>query len=306
MPCRILRSLYLRANGEIPCDDDFGEQMNLGWVQKNVRFSPTEVFSNEKYKAIEEAFLSGTMPWGRICNHCALNRPSDPVDNHLRAKVISYFQIETTLACGLACPGCSRSKQIRMRPGPHTLDVTRLKNLIDGLTTENYVVHNIEYCGQGEPLDHPKFRDIVKLTREAYPSAKQRLITNGNHDFKDKILGEFIEEIMVSIDGAQQSSYEKYRIGGSFEKALKFTQDAKKLSADQHVVWKYILFEHNDSEQEIEHAEKLAQAIGVDRLQFVRTHSVGKSLIWENKTLPLRWVGSVDTSTPLVERQSAQ
>ncbi len=54
MPCRILRSLYLRANGEIPCDDDFGEQMNLGWVQKNAKFSPSEIFSNEKYQAIED------------------------------------------------------------------------------------------------------------------------------------------------------------------------------------------------------------------------------------------------------------
>ncbi|WP_455808824.1 radical SAM protein [Pseudomonas koreensis] len=273
---------------------------------KNAKFSPTEIFSNEKYQAIEEAFISGGMPWGRICNHCALNRPTDPVDNHLRAKVISYFQIETTLACGLRCPGCSRSKQIRLRPGPHTLDMSRLKNLVDGLTSEGYVVHNIEYCGQGEPLDHPNFKGIVQITREAYPSAKQRLITNGNHDFAEKVSGEFIDEIMVSIDGAHQSSYEKYRIGGNFEKALKFTKDAKAFNHLQNIVWKYILFEHNDSEQEIEYAEKLAQTIGVDRLQFVRTHSIGKSLNWENKVLPLKWVGSVDTSTPLVERQSAQ
>ncbi|MGN2437261.1 MULTISPECIES: radical SAM protein [Pseudomonas syringae group] len=279
--------------------------MNLGWVQKNAKFSPSEIFSNEKYIAIEEAFLAGAMPWGRICNHCALNRPSDPVDNHLRQKVISYFQIETTLACGLGCPGCSRSKQIRLRPGPHTLDLPRLKNLLDGLTTEGYDVYNIEYCGQGEPLDHPHFRSIVEMTRASYPLAKQRLITNGNHSYQEKIEGTFIEEILVSIDGAYQDSYEKYRIGGDFEKALKFTQDAKASNTNQHVTWKYILFEHNDSEQEIEHAEKLAEAIGVDRLQFVRTHSVGKSTNWEDSILPLRWVNSVDTSTPLVERQNS-
>ncbi|RAU45425.1 MULTISPECIES: radical SAM protein [unclassified Pseudomonas] len=304
MPCRILRSLYLRANGEIPCDDDFGEQINLGWIPKNGNFSPNEMFNNEKYKGIEEAFLSNTMPWGRICNHCALNRPTDPVDNHLRSRVISYFQIEPTLACALGCPGCSRERQIRQRPGPHTLALNQLQNLLDGLISEGYVVHNIEYCGQGEPLDHPQFSKIVDATRTAYPNARQRLITNGNNDYFKKLEGTFIDEIMVSIDGATQNSYEKYRIGGNLDTALNFTRNAKSSNKDQYVVWKYILFTHNDTTQEIELAESLAKDLGVDRLQFVRTHSVGKSVEWENRPLPLRWVNSIDTSTPLVERQN--
>lgn len=304
VPCRILRSLYLRANGEIPCDDDFGEQINLGWVPRNSKFSPTEIFTNEKYLAIEEAFNSQSMPWSRICNHCALNRPSDPPDNHLRSKVISYFQIEPTLACALACPGCSRSKQIRQRPRPHTLELNQLQNLLNGLLSEGYVVHNIEYCGQGEPLDHPNFKKIVEATRKAYPVGKQRLITNGNNDYRAKLDGTFIDEIMVSIDGATQQSYEKYRIGGALNTALNFTRNAKEANRKQFVVWKYILFTHNDTEDEIKLAEEIALGLGVDRLQFVRTHSEGKSVTWENKTLPLRWSNSVDTSTPLIERNS--
>lgn len=101
-----------------------------------------------------------------------------------------------------------------------------------------------------------------------------------------------------------KSSYEKYRIGGALDAALKFTRTAKETSGNQFVVWKYILFTHNDTEEEIKLAEDMAMSLGVDRLQFVRTHSEGRSITWENKTLPLRWVNSVDTSTPLVERNS--
>lgn len=304
MPCRILRSLYLRANGEIPCDDDFGEQMVLGWAPKNSAFSPKSLFNNEKYLHIVDSFKDGAMPWGRICDRCALNRKTDPPDNHLAQRVISYFQIETTLACSLKCPGCSRASQLKSRPGPHMLDLRQLQSVVSGLKSEGYVVHNIDYCGQGEPLDHPDFRKVADITRTAYPAAHQRIITNGNHSYASKLSGVFVEELMVSIDGATQASYEQYRIGGNLEKAITFTRDAKVADPKQKVVWKYILFDHNDSIEEIAIAEKLAQEIGVDSLQFVRTHSAGKSIEWENRTLPLKWVHSVDTSTPLVERMN--
>ena len=307
MPCRILRSLYLRANGEIPCDDDFGEQMILGWIPKNSQsFSPKSLFTNEKYLHIVDSFRSGSMPWGRICDRCALNRKSDPPDNHLEHRVISYFQIEPTLACSLKCPGCSRAQQIKSRPGPHHLDLRQLRTLINGLTSEGYVVHNIDYCGQGEPLDHPEFSKIVEILREAYPVAKQRVITNGNHVYNNKLSDVFIEDILVSIDGAKQDSYEKYRIGGNFETAVRFTEDAKLSNIKQRVIWKYILFDHNDSIEEIELAEEIARKIGVDALQFVRTHSAGKSIAWEDKALPLKWINSVDTATPAVERKSSK
>ncbi len=84
---------------------------------------------------------------------------------------------------------------------------------------------------------------------------------------------------MVSCDGVYPESYARYRIGGKVERPLQFMRDAMKDTCQfpPIVVWKYILFEWNDSFEEIRAAQELAQEIGVTALLFVYTHSAGKS-----------------------------
>lgn len=178
------------------------------------------------------------------------------------------------------------------------LDLNRLRLLMSSLRKEGYTILNIEFCGQGEPLDHKDFPALLGIIKEHYPKTRLRIITNGNHVYSEKLRDLSVDEIMVSIDGAIQANYEKYRINGDLEKALAFTKDAKAAGRASKIVWKYILFDHNDSLEEIALAEQLAQDIEVDELQFVRTHTIGKSVVWENKTLPLSWAYSVDTATP--------
>jgi hypothetical protein len=56
-------------------------------------------------------------------------------------------------------------------------------------------------------------------------------------------------------------------------------RDAPRVIAGQpqQLVWKYILFEHNDSDEEIRRAQEYAQELNVTALLFVHTHSRGKS-----------------------------
>jgi len=172
------------------------------------------------------------------------------------------------------------------------------------LRAEGYTILNIEFCGQGEPLDHKDFPALLAVVKEFYPKARLRLITNGNHSYTEKVGTAFIDEVMVSIDGASQESYQKYRIGGSLNEALQFAKQAKIAKPQSKVIWKYILFDHNDTPEEIELAERTAEQLNIDQLQFVRTHTAGRSLKWENRTLPLSWINSVDTATPRIVRES--
>ncbi len=55
MNCEILSTLYVRANGEIPCDDDAGERIALGEAVADPAFSVTSVFRNESYASIRAA-----------------------------------------------------------------------------------------------------------------------------------------------------------------------------------------------------------------------------------------------------------
>ena len=122
------------------------------------------------------------------------------------------------------------------------------ENLLIALKAEQYTVSEFEYCGQGEPLTHGDFRRFVRLARQYYPTATQRLITSGNFDYQETIGEDAIDQIYVSCDGLYQHSYEKYRRGGNVAKALKFMADIPKVlnNIRQHIIWKYILFEFND------------------------------------------------------------
>jgi hypothetical protein len=80
-----------------------------------------------------------------------------------------------------------------------------------------------------------------------------------------------IDEVTFSIDGASPESYVKYRQRGNFEKAIQTLRTAadEKLAAGRDVPflnWRYILFSHNDSDEEMQRARTLAAEIGVDRL----------------------------------------
>lgn len=276
MNCEILRTLYLKANGEIVCNDDMGEQVSLGLPQyEQSSIGIVHILQNKNFRHIREAFASNTVPWPGICENCALLRAHEPVGVDLLAqKTIDKLQVESSLACGLRCPSCSNGMQLRQRPGPVHLPDNWFRKFLKELAEEGYKINWIEFCGQGEPLNHPDFADLVASVREFMPGTRVRVISNGNHSFMRKIGSVFVDETIVSIDGAQQESYARYRVNGRFDRALKFLQDSVDTQVPRggNVIWKYILFTSNDSDEELRAAQDLAEDIGVSRLWFVHGH----------------------------------
>src|SRR5207248_11755145 len=67
-----------------------------------------------------------------------------------------------------------------------------------------------------------------------------------------------LDLLRVSIDGAFPENYERYRVGGNLNTVLQFLKTLR-IARRQHgrslqVEWKYILFEWNDSDDEIRRA----------------------------------------------------
>ncbi len=280
MNCEILRTLYLRSNGEIPCNCAAGERINLGWSLGEDDWDISKVFENENYTAIRESFAANKAPWGAVCERCAFWIPKEPVDDQLRAnKWIEKFQVEPALTCALRCPGCSRADQIKRRKPPFVLSEKIFEKTLASLKENNYKVGFFYYCGQGEPLNHPRFQALATMAHEVYPETRQLVNTNGNHKVSELFdpTGYVPGEFIVSIDGLDQSSYEQYRINGNVEMALQFMKDLKTLPNPPYVEWKYILFTYNDSDDEIRRAQEKALELGVDRIMFVLTHSKEKS-----------------------------
>lgn len=281
MNCEILSILYVKSNGEVLCNDDYGERVTLGVITQEMTAQDiSALFSNEQYTTIRDAFSQGEVPWKGICEHCAFIRHDEPFSDDLSKKHITKLQLEPSLVCNLNCLGCTNDIQIATRAKPYLMAPETFEALLQALCDGDYRLDSIEYCGQGEPLMHPQFEAFVQIGRRYYPQAWQRVITNGNFSYASKLGNTIIDEIMVAGDGLYQKSYSSYRVKGEIDTVLQFMQDAvaAKVKSRPVVIWKYILFVFNDSDEEIKAAQEKALELGVDTLVFVVTHSADRSL----------------------------
>ncbi|HEY3841034.1 MAG TPA: radical SAM protein [Bryobacteraceae bacterium] len=272
MDCRILRSLTLKSDGHLACDDSSGYRIHLGEVSTRPAWNIKSVFDAPVWKHVRQSFAEGHVPWPGACEHCDLLSPgAAPVDTLATSVEV---RIEPTLACELRCPGCERMKEVVRREGEWHLNPALFERLLTSLLSSGIDVPRIVYLGLGEPLEHPDFGGLVRMASKLVPSAQQELTTNGNQPYRESIGDARLNRIIVSCDGLYQASYAKYRINGKVEKALQFMRDVRRY-ADPHTFleWKYILFEFNDSDEELMAAQRKAEELGVDSMMFIVTNT---------------------------------
>ena len=78
-----------------------------------------------------------------------------------------------------------------------------------------------------------------------------------------------LDHLTVSIDGATQEVYEKYRQGGQLDEVLHNLRVLLAFRGKRRhpqVEWQFLVMKHN--QHQMEEAERLASGIGVDRVRF--------------------------------------
>jgi len=119
----------------------------------------------------------------------------------------------------------------------------------------------MEYYGYGEPFLHKDHVRFLRNVRRRRPEVRIVTNTNGTVMTPDQIQSiaseSLLDRIVFSIDGATAESYRKYRVGGTFAKAIgkmkTLTEacraagtwrryDPRRRSGVQ-ITWQYILFE---------------------------------------------------------------
>ncbi|MEX1003693.1 MAG: radical SAM/SPASM domain-containing protein [Crocinitomicaceae bacterium] len=195
--------------------------------------------------------------------------------------------IEPTTACNLRCPQCPSGLRQFTRP---TGNLKRATNtaILDGLGKN---LQFINYYFQGEPFIHPDFLNLVKEAsdRNIY------VLTSTNAHFIDedtaeKVVQSGLSELIISIDGMTQETYENYRIKGSLQKVLDGSRNMIRAKQKLNSKFPLLTFQFlvsKQNEHEIETAKKVAADIGVDQIIFktvqVYDYKSGNDLIPENE-----------------------
>lgn len=197
--------------------------------------------------------------------------------------------VELTTSCNLRCPECpSGLRKFTRDTGNISLEMYH--RIIDQLHPDLFYL--ILYF-QGEPFLHPLFFHMVEYAREK----KIYTATSTNaHFLTDNLAKKTVEtgldRIIISLDGLDQLTYEKYRIGGEFDKVMEGTRNLVKWkkelkSSTPYIILQFIVFRTN--EHQIPALRKLAKEVGVDKLELksaqVYNYEEGNPLIPVNEAL---------------------
>ncbi|MFK8045675.1 MAG: radical SAM/SPASM domain-containing protein [Crocinitomicaceae bacterium] len=135
------------------------------------------------------------------------------------------ISIEPTTACNLKCPECPSGLRQFTRP------IGNLKADVNDIILNSLGKHlqYINYYFQGEPFINPQFLDFVKAARQK----NIYVLTSTNAHFisdktADEVVASGLSELIVSIDGTTQKTYENYRIEGKLDKVLSGLNAIKK------------------------------------------------------------------------------
>ena len=294
---KVFDSIEVHANGNIVCwcADVNGEHVYGNAFTDRI----ADIWHGDAYKEMRNWMLNSKPDtWCPAINrHCAL-RNVVATDELTRSPYrIRYLKLEPGTYCNLECPVCpvevgfKQDKHLRETRAQKFLPVETMIDVVDQLPD----LEMIEYFDYGEPFMHKDTARFLRAVRKMRPNVKIVTSTNGTVMTPALIKAiareGLMDRVVFSIDGATPESYKKYRIGGSFDKAFgkmkALVEECRAAGtwrqyADYNtkgivqITWQYIIFEWNDSDEEILLARKLAREIGVP-IEWTITSGYGAS-----------------------------
>jgi radical SAM protein with 4Fe4S-binding SPASM domain len=195
--------------------------------------------------------------------------------------------IEPINHCNLRCPECPAGMKELTRPHG-IMQPEMFRNIIDQLSPH---LSWLTLYFQGEPYMSRHFFEFI-----AYARAKHIFVaTSTNGHFLDEnavphTINSGLNRLIISLDGADQQSYEAYRKGGDFEKVIAgirlLVSEKKRLNKrNPEIILQCLVLKSN--EHQLDKIKLLAKELGVDKLEFktaqFNNYENGNPLLPENQ-----------------------
>lgn len=186
--------------------------------------------------------------------------------------------IDPSNMCQLACPGCvhsTRNETLQVFDWPKgTLSEDRLSALL-----KLYGPHaiGVYFCNYGEPLLNLETPKLIRLAKTYLMGTALSTSLSVRRFDADAYVESGLDFMVLSIDGATQPVYERFRRNGDLE--LVFSNIRKLVIAKRRLgkrtpvlSWNFLAFEHNA--HEISLAARMARELGVNQFRVVNPFDV--------------------------------
>lgn len=203
----------------------------------------------------------------KILNILLCRRHQNARDTHLLSRPIGLI-VDPTNVCRLACPGCvhsERSQQIGVFDWPKRTLPTALFDAL--LARYGPYAIEIYLCNYGEPLLNMATPALIRQAKQYLLRTSLSTSLSVERFDAEAYVESGLDRMEVSIDGATQATYGRFRRHGELELVFRNIQglvEAKrKLNrSNPTLTWRFLAFEHNIHELPV--SRKLAWQLGFD------------------------------------------
>ncbi|MCJ7760399.1 radical SAM protein [Candidatus Bathyarchaeota archaeon] len=235
----------------------------------------------------------------RFLNFCVIAFQHAVTKN---SRVVGYpieLVVDPCSTCNLHCPLCPTG-QGRKERSTGRMPLGDFKKIIDELGSYLY---RVDLHNWGEPLLNNELGKMIEYANSK--NIEVRLSSNlnlMNEDKAEELVASGLDSLIVSLDGASQESYAKYRIGGKYDRVLdgvRMVANAKKKFGMKtpRIVWQFIVFKQN--EHEIQKVRETYSDLGFDSNELIIARpDMGREIFWsdEMRTENLRhWLPNDET-----------
>ena len=255
------------------CADPYG-QRPLGDARTQ---TVTDIWRGDTVQTLRRDINDGG---AAFCGDCPLKLPLEDTEQPPQRSIDvgalpSRLYVECTAACNISCfeaccapeTGITKTRQAGM------LDYDLFTRVIDE-TGPSLV--RVDFFNYGEAFLHKRAVEMCAYIKNKFPHIYVYTSTNGMALTEAKareLVHTGIDEVTFSIDGATQDTYAKYRQRGRLDVALgnlaAMADEKRRIGRDVPFLnWRYILFNWNDSDEEMSLARRRAAELGVDRLSW--------------------------------------
>jgi MoaA/NifB/PqqE/SkfB family radical SAM enzyme len=227
----------------------------------------------EGYNSV--SFRGARMTWKRLRNIRRLEREFRAGAVKLKSRPVKLV-IEATNVCNLRCTACFTGvgENGRVRSA---IDMELYRRILDEIGD---TLIEIEFYNWGEPFLNKSISEMIEL------ASRKGILTTISTNFSvpfdearaEAVVKAGLSVLGVSLDGATQDNYEKYRRGGDLALVLRNAQmiiDAKRRlgSATPVMIWSFHDFAHNVDE--VEDARAMSEAMGFDSFSAAKGLTYG-------------------------------
>ena len=176
--------------------------------------------------------------------------------------------VDPTNFCNLRCPGCHTGIKHPEMIKSNFLSFENYQKIFDKL--KKYTL-SIALYNWGEPFLNKDIFRIIKLTTDNRVGSTMHSNFNVfNAEMAEKLVDSGLTHLYLSIDGASQETYSRYRVKGDFETVISnvnllIKARIKAKSKLPFITWKFLVFPYN--KHEVAQARTMAKQIGVDNFR---------------------------------------